>query len=37
MNKELRGAIYKQKMYHKKFLQNKSDANWEVYIENNEI
>ena len=31
MNKELRGAIYKQKMYHNKFLQNKSDANWEVY------
>jgi len=26
MNKELRGAIYKKKMYHNKFLQNKSDA-----------
>jgi hypothetical protein len=31
MNKELRGAIYKKKRYHSKFLQNKSDANWEVY------
>ena len=31
MNKELRGAIYKKKMYHNKFLQDKSDANWEVY------
>jgi len=31
MNKELRGAIYKKKMYHNKFLKNKSDANWEVY------
>jgi hypothetical protein len=31
MNKELRGAIYKKKMYHSKFLQNKSDASWEVY------
>ena len=31
MNKELRGAIYKKTMYHSKFLQNKSDANWEVY------
>ena len=31
MNKELRGAIFKKTMYHNKFLQNKSDANWEVY------
>ena len=32
MNKELRGAIYKKKMYYNKFLQNKSDANWEVHV-----
>ena len=31
MNKELRGAIYKKTNYNSKFLQNKSDANWEVY------
>jgi hypothetical protein len=30
MNKELRGAIYKKKLYHNKFLQNKSDANFDL-------
>ena len=32
MNKELRGAICKKKMYYNKFLQNQSDANWEVHV-----
>jgi hypothetical protein len=29
---ELRGAICKKKMYYNKFLQNQSDANWEVHV-----
>ena len=32
MNKELRCAIYKKKIYYNKFLQNKSDVNWEVHV-----
>ena len=31
MNKDLRSAIYKKRMYHNRFLKNKSDANWELY------
>ena len=31
MNKELRQAIYKKRMYHNKFIKYKSDKNWEIY------
>ena len=31
MNQNLRNAIYKKKMYHHKFLKQKTDKNWETY------
>ena len=31
MNQNLRNAIYKKKMYHNKFLKQKTDKNWETY------
>ena len=31
MNKELRKAVYKNRMLHNKFLKCKSDKNWEEY------
>jgi hypothetical protein len=31
MNKELRQAVYKKRMYHNKFIKYKSDKNWEIY------
>jgi hypothetical protein len=31
MNQNLRNVIYKKKMYHNKFLKQKTDKNWETY------
>lgn len=31
MNKNLRNAIYKKRMFHNKYLKNRNDANWELY------
>ena len=30
MNQNLRNVIYKKKMYHNKFLKQKTDKNWET-------